>query len=239
MICDVLAVGIGAQRSELRRPSSTLALRCPTRPGRRGRWRRPPRCGPEVELEFPRGGGGPGELVRPQLPGRAVRLGHRGEVDGLEDVRVELERLEAVVGQGQALEDVREPLDADADGAVLHVRVARLLEGVEVGVDDPVQRPRDPPHDLLELRKVEGPVAHVLGQADGGEVAHGDFVRRGVLDDLGAQVAALDGSEVLLVGLLVARVLVEHVREPGLHLRGQDAERMSCALTLRPRPSRS
>ena len=39
------------------------------------------------------------------------------------------------------------------------------------------------------------------GQADRGQVADRDFIRRGVLDDLGAEVRALDGAQVLLVAL--------------------------------------
>ena len=44
------------------------------------------------------------------------------------------------------------------------------------------------------------------------------LVVTGVLHDLRAQVAALDGPQVLLVALLVAGVLVEHVRGPRLRL---------------------
>ena len=43
-------------------------------------------------------------------------------------------------------------------------------------------------------------------QRDGREVAHGDLVGRGVLDDLRAEVGGADRAEVPLVGLVVALV---------------------------------
>mmetsp|Transcript_23555 Transcript_23555/g.49046 ORF Transcript_23555/g.49046 Transcript_23555/m.49046 type:complete len:240 (-) Transcript_23555:705-1424(-) len=61
-------------------------------------------------------------------------------------------------------------------------------------------------------------------EVDGGEVADGDLIGGGVLKDLRAEVGGLDGSEILLVGLVVAVVLVEHVRGSGLNLRVEDGK---------------
>ena len=44
-----------------------------------------------------------------------------------------------------------------------------------------------------------------------------------VLHNLGTQVATLDGPQVLLVGLAVTVILVQHVRSPGLSLRLDDS----------------
>ena len=46
---------------------------------------------------------------------------------------------------------------------------------------------------------VEASLLHVnvLGKRDGRQVAHGDLIRGGVLDDLSAQVGTLDGAQVL------------------------------------------
>lgn len=61
------------------------------------------------------------------------------------------------------------------------------------------------------------------------------LVGRGVLDDLRAEVGGLDGAEVLLVALEVARVFVQHVRRAGLHLtksrggRGGDNNSIACS----------
>jgi len=60
--------------------------------------------------------------------------------------------------------------------------------------------------------------AHEAGQGQGGQVADGRLLRRGELHDLRAQVAALDSAQVLLVGLAVAGVLVQHVGVASLHL---------------------
>ena len=58
----------------------------------------------------------------------------------------------------------------------------------------------------------------VPGKSNGGQVADSRLLGACVLDDLSAQVAALDGAQVLLVGLAVAAVLVQHVWVTGLHL---------------------
>jgi len=57
------------------------------------------------------------------------------------------------------------------------------------------------------------------GEGNGGQVADSRLFRAGVLDNLTAQVAALDGAQVLLVGLAVAAVLVQHVWVASLNLR--------------------
>jgi len=57
------------------------------------------------------------------------------------------------------------------------------------------------------------------GEGNGGQVADSRLFRAGVLDNLTAQVAALDGAQVLLVGLAVAAVLVQHVWVASLNLQ--------------------
>ena len=45
------------------------------------------------------------------------------------------------------------------------------------------------------------------------------LISRAVLYDLRAEVGALNGTQILLVGLAVTGVLVQHVRGPRLDLR--------------------
>ena len=72
--------------------------------------------------------------------------------------------------------------------------------------------------------------------SDGGEVADGDFIGAGVLDDLGAEVGTLDGAEILLVGFPVAGVLVQHVGGARLDLALNDRvpHRLGFYLLARP-----
>eukprot|EP00754_Rhynchopus_humris_P001505 Rhum_TRINITY_DN10876_c0_g1::Rhum_TRINITY_DN10876_c0_g1_i1::g.40448::m.40448 len=148
----------------------------------------------------------------------------RRVVDGLEDVLVQALCLVARERQAQQDEAVRHALDADADGAVALVRLLSLGHRVGVGVDDAVEVVRDHTRHLLQLLVVEELFAVVtgldeLGERDRGEVADGHLVLVRVLHDLRAQVAALDRAQVLLVGLRVARVLVQQVRRARLDLR--------------------
>lgn len=67
----------------------------------------------------------------------------RGVVDRLEDLEVELARFGRVERETESHEGVGESLDSDADGAVAHVGVLGLLDGVVVYVDDAVEVERD------------------------------------------------------------------------------------------------
>lgn len=62
------------------------------------------------------------------------------------------------------------------------------------------------------------------GESDGCQVADSGLIGGSVLDDLSAQVGALDGTKVLLVGLAVAAVLEEHVGVASLDLSLQDGK---------------
>lgn len=57
-----------------------------------------------------------------------------------------------------------------------------------------------------------------FGERNRGQIADSHFVLVRVLQNLCTKVGRLDGSDVLLVGLLVARILVKHVRIAGLYL---------------------
>jgi hypothetical protein len=163
-------------------------------------------------------------LVRAFLLRQVLAGGEGGVVDGLEDLAVEHLGLHAVEGIAHEDEGVRQALHADADGAVAHVAAARLGDRVVVLVDHAVEVAGELVGDLEELVVIELALVHELGQRDGAEVAHGHLVGAGVLDDLRAEVAALDGAQVLLVALAVGGVLEEDVGRAGLDLALQDLE---------------
>eukprot|EP00760_Papus_ankaliazontas_P021466 PhM_4_TR18693/c1_g1_i1/m.98836 len=174
---------------------------------------------PHVELEDPARDGGPGEgLVRTALDGTLAGLLHRGVVDSLEDVLVQALRLRARKGDLELEVRVREALHTEADGAVLLVAAARGLRRVVVKINNVVEVARGDAGDGGELLEVERLVVirDTAGQRDGCQVAHRGLLRGRVLNDLRAEIAALDRAEVLLVGLAVARVLVQHVGRAGL-----------------------
>lgn len=122
-------------------------------------------------------------------------------IDGFENLLVEQPGLRAVEGHAQSHEGISEALDTDADGTVAHVGLASLGNGVVVDVDDAVQVERDHLGDVVKLLEVVRLVgADEGGERDGSEVADGDLIRRGVLDDLRAEVGRLNGAKVLLIG---------------------------------------
>mmetsp|Transcript_20190 Transcript_20190/g.56240 ORF Transcript_20190/g.56240 Transcript_20190/m.56240 type:complete len:301 (+) Transcript_20190:1449-2351(+) len=167
-----------------------------------------------------------------------------GIVDALKHLPVQLLGLRAVEGHAHEDESICQALAADADGAVAEVGAACGLDRVVVDVDDLVQVAGHAGSDLCQLLKVKEPVlsvqgadellglthwvhvlfAHKAWQRNGCQVAHSRLLRAGVLNDLSAQVGALDGAQVLLVGLAVAAVLEQHVRVASLDLGLQDGE---------------
>src|SRR5210317_194188 len=104
---------------------------------------------------------------------------------------------------------------------MLHVGTPRSLHWVEVTVDDAVEIFRDGLSDLVEFRVVEGLrfLVHVLGESNRSQVAHRCLILVGILYDFGAQVGTLDHTQVLLVRLGVACILIEHVRRTSFRLR--------------------
>ena len=64
-----------------------------------------------------------------------------------------------------------------------------------------------------------GLFVHEGRQVDGGEVADCALICVGVLHDFRAQITRLNGAQVLLVGLRVACILVQHVRSASLNLK--------------------
>ena len=77
------------------------------------------------------------------------------------------------------------------------------------------------------------------GKANEAKIADGDLIRRGIFDDLRAQIAAFDRSQILLVRFSVAGIFIEHVGVASLDLGFQDFEpeflgfdRFSCSSFL-------
>lgn len=101
------------------------------------------------------------------------------------------------------------------------IRRLRLRYRIEVDVDDLVQIAS---HDLghfVQLLEIKGLLLLVdeTIQSDRGQIADSHLIRTSILDDLGTKIGALDGSQILLIRLSIAGILVEHVRETGLTLR--------------------
>ncbi len=112
---------------------------------------------PHVELQDAlRGGRALVRRVGALLAGQVARGGEGGVVDGLEHLAVQLARLGRLERHAQGQEGVGQALDADADGAVAHVAVAGLGDGVVVDVDDAVEVAHDDLGDLVQLGEVVG-----------------------------------------------------------------------------------
>lgn len=188
------------------------------------------RNAPEVELELALAQGRAGEgFVGPVALGQVLGGRHGREVERLEDVLVQAAGFVALEGHAQGNERIGQPLHAQPDGAVAAVAALGLGHGVVVDVDDLVEVQRGVVGYLVELLVVEEQVtglvgAHVAGEGQRGEVADRNFVLVGVLHNLGAEVGALDGAQVLLVALAVGGVLEQHVGRAGLGLAFQNGE---------------
>mmetsp|Transcript_12173 Transcript_12173/g.26968 ORF Transcript_12173/g.26968 Transcript_12173/m.26968 type:complete len:510 (+) Transcript_12173:311-1840(+) len=181
---------------------------------------------PQVELELPlRHGAALISFVGSQLLGQLTRSLHSPEIQGLKNLRVQPAGLVTLERQAHHHERVGQSLNPEADRTVSKVRPSRLLHRVKVPLNDLVQiagRDLDNPLQFLEI---EGTLILDEGwQSDGSQITDSNLVRGGELNNLGAQIGTANGAQVLLVGLLVAGVLVEHVRSARLHLALQDLE---------------
>ncbi len=129
-------------------------------------------------------------------------------VDGFEYECVEFQSLHAFERHLQSQEDIGQTLNANADGTVTHVRTTGFFYGVEILVDNSIEILSDDLSDFMQLLEVELSILYVLGQRDRSQIADGNFVGICVLNDFTAQVRRLDCSQMLVVRLVVAVVLV-------------------------------
>src|SRR6056300_488863 len=108
---------------------------------------------------------------------------------------------------------------------MLHVRASSSLYGIEVAVDDSIQVFSDDLRHLMKFIVVKslGLLVDILGKGDGCEIANRSLILVRILQDLCAQVGTLDDTQILLVTLGVACILVKHVRSTCLGLRLEDS----------------
>jgi len=123
-------------------------------------------------------------------------------VNGLEDLDVELLGFRRIEGHAESHEGVGETLHADAYRAMAEVGATSFGDGVVIDVDDAVQIEGDHLGHIVQLLEVVSTVCDEGWESKRRQVAHGGFIRGGVLDDLGAKIGRLDGTQVLLVGLV-------------------------------------
>ena len=120
-------------------------------------------------------------------------------VDSLEKLLIELVSPLIFEGDLEHHECICQTLDADTDRSMSLVGVTRFLTWVVVVINDLIEVSGDHLSDFMQLIELENPVLDVPRERYRCEVAHRDLIRRGVLDDLAAEVAALDGPQVLVV----------------------------------------
>jgi len=111
-------------------------------------------------------------------------------VNRLKDHCVDLEGFIILKGNLHLLKSISKSLDADTDWTVTHVGVLSLGDWVIVAIDDRVEVLRDTLGNFVQVLVVElfGFVVRKLREGDRSEVADGNFVLVGVLNDLGAEV---------------------------------------------------
>jgi hypothetical protein len=180
---------------------------------------------PHVELKNTLGGRRTlKSRVRTLLLGELHGSSQGSVVDSLEDLLVELSSLGRLERHAQGKESIGKTLDTETNRSVTHVAVASLLDRVVVHIDDLVQVTDNDLTDFVQLLEVVTSVIVVdkRRKCQRGKVANSDLIRGTVLNDLSAQVGASDGTEVLLVALAVASILVEHEGVSGLGLGLED-----------------
>lgn len=73
---------------------------------------------------------------------------------------------------------------------------------------------------MVELLEIKHFICDKTIKSNRGQVADGNFIRVRVFDDLCAKVGALDCPQVLLIGLPIASIFIEHIRKSCFTLTG-------------------
>ena len=135
----------------------------------------------------------------------------------------------AAKGNFQENQNIRKPLDAQADGAQLHACPSGFGQGVHGAVHNLIEKAHRVLHRSVEAIPVEGAqvVVHVeeklglptgqneIGKTDGGQVADGRVVLVTVEGDLHTEVQVCQGTHVQLVAVAVHAVLENDTGFPG------------------------
>ena len=108
-------------------------------------------------------------------------------VDGLEDALVHQFGISRRKRESHLDKGIRQSLNSKTNGSVAKVRVPRFLDWIMVDVNDLVQVASDHLGDFVKLVVVELAILDVGRKPEGGQVAHGNLVGAGVLDNLGCK----------------------------------------------------
>ena len=128
--------------------------------------------------------------------------------DGFHEFVVELDGCGCAEGETFFVEGILQTHNAEADGAVAGVRGLGSLGGVEVDIDDAIERTDGHGDGFLEHVVIDDAVLADVGiEDDGAEVADGGFILAGVEGDLGAEVGGVDDAAMVLGRADVAGVL--------------------------------
>eukprot|EP00438_Fugacium_kawagutii_P014958 Skav234160 [mRNA] locus=scaffold572:66643:67359:- [translate_table: standard] len=146
------------------------------------------------------------------------------EVHGLEDVFVQAASLIALKRQLQHQECISQTLHSQSNWPMAHVGTTSFFHWIVVSIDHFVQVLGNHLRHFIELLEVKNITLHKGRQGNGRKVADRNLIWGGVLNDLCAQIGAMDGAQVLLVGLPIAVVFVQHVGRARLHLGLQNPE---------------
>ena len=145
-------------------------------------------------------------------------------VDSLEDELVDFKSFVGLEGQTHHLERICQSLHANTDRSVSHVRGSSLRDGIVVAVDNFVQIFGDSLGDFMKILVIKsfGFKVRELGKRNAGKITNSHFILVCVFHDLGAEIRALDSSQVLLIALAIASIFVEHVGSACLNLGVND-----------------
>lgn len=187
---------------------------------------------PEIKLQESLGSGRPSiSRVRALFFGDLDGLGYSSVIYRFEDPLIKLCSFLGLKADAHDLEDVGQALHSDANRSMSEVGSLCFFNWVKVLVNDLIEIPSTNSSDVDKLVtfECESLFVHECREGKGGEVADCHLVWRGEFDDFSAQVAGFYGSKVLLVGLPVASVLVEHIWSSRLDLRVDDClPELSC-----------
>lgn len=145
-------------------------------------------------------------------------------VDRFEDLFIQLLCFWGVEWETKGEECVCETLNTETDGSVSHIALSGFGDGVMIDFDDFVEVSGQDLNDFVEAAEIVFSSSGIYKgrKSEGSQVADGDLVRCGVLNDLSAEVGAPNRSQILLVALSVASIFVKHERVAGLSLGFQD-----------------
>ena len=115
-------------------------------------------------------------------------------------------------------------LYTNSDRPVFHIGIPGFFNRVIISIDDPVEIFGDFNCYFKQFLMIEFSINDKPGKRKGCQVTNGHFFRRSIFHYFCTEIAALDGTQVLLIAFPVGSIFIKQIGRAGFNLGFQNGK---------------